>query len=477
MNLRVLTFALIANLVLGLAPLAAQDAPPSVLMPDPLPRIDLPPQKPYAVPLEIVSDEPVQLEPTSLSSELSVQAELSRLGLTQTAGGGLIDPALQLSGFADFRFLSLLVRKHSAWRGALERYPAFSVGNVNLFLGKNLTDTLRMFGEVRFTLLPNGAIGSSSDLAQGEYVSTLVQDYADFNRPLRWAGIEIERLYIEWSPWMWLTVRAGMFLTPYGVWNLDHGSPTVIAAQRPFVIGQALFPEHQTGLEVYGELDLTSLHSFGYYVTLSNGLGPVSDYRDFDANKAVGVRGYWQYEGLGALRVGGSFFWGTDTAAREVPALASDGKHITYNEKITEQADVLALAGDVQWTYAGLLVQAEVVTRQRHYDERGRIGSTSPLAGRYIAPSDALSWGAYGLLGYRFEWFGVMPFALLETIDSTDASTAIRLRTRAFTLGFNVRPTDGLVLKLQYTEARFPDDNVLGNAPLRSLQCQLAWAF
>jgi hypothetical protein len=411
------------------------------------------------------------------SNDPGVEEELSKLGLTQIKGGGLLDPALQLSGFADFRFLSLLVRKDSAWRGALQRYPAFSIGNLNLFVAKNLADTLRMLGEVRFTVLPNGAISSSADLATGAYVSTLVQDYTDFNRPMRWAGIEIERLYVEWSPYPWLTLRAGMFLTPYGVWNLDHGSPTVVAAQRPVVIGQALFPEHQTGLELFGEFDLTAHHSFGYYVTLSNGLGPVSEYRDFDANKALGARGYWRYDRLGELQAGGSFFWGTDTAAREVPALAADGKHLVYNQELTEQAEVLALAADVQWKYAGLLVQAEFVTRQRRYEELGRVGSVNPLAGRYIAPRDALSWGAYGLLGYRFEWLGVMPFALLETIDSTDALTAIRLRTRAFSLGLNVRPTAELVFKLQYSEARFPNDSAFGNAPLRILQCQIAWAF
>jgi hypothetical protein len=276
---------------------------------------------------------------------------------------------------------------------------------------------------------------------------------------------------------MWLTLRAGMFLTPYGVWNLDHGSPTVIAAQRPFVIGQALFPAHQTGLELLGELALSTQHSVGYYVTLSNGLGPVSDYRDLDANKAVGARGYFRYDGLGELRVGGSVFFGTDTSAHQVATLASDGQHITYKQEINEQADVLAFAGDVQWRVAGLLLQAEIVTRQRRYHEHGRVGSLNPLANRYIAPNDTVAWGGYALMGYRFDWLGVMPFVLLETIDSTDAATAIRLRTRAFTLGLNVRPTDSLVIKLQYTEARFPDDNVLGSAPLRILQCQLAWAF
>ena len=404
-----------------------------------------------------------------------VAAELSKLGLAEGSGGGVVDTDVKLSGFADFRFSTLLVPKDSPLRGSFDPFPAFAIGNFNVYISKNLTSWLRTFGEVRFTLLPNGSpiLGSPT----GEYVSTIVSDYSDYNRPMRWAGIEIERLYLEAIAWRALTVRVGIFLTPYGIWNVDHGSPTIIPVARPFAIGEALFPERQTGIEVFGQFDLTAHNSVGYHATLSNGLGPVSEYRDFDANKAVGGRVYWSYDGFGQVRVGGSVFYGTDTSANEVPSLASDGKHLTYQQKIWAKSEVLALGGDVQWKYKGLVVQAEVITQQRRYVESGRVGTVNPLLGAYIAPRDHLKWGTYGLVGYRFDWFGVMPFVLVEAVDAPSELSLASQRFNAWSVGINARPVDVLALKIQYEEGTLPNDSIVGDAPVRLLMCQIAWSF
>jgi hypothetical protein len=424
------------------------------------------------------SAEPAVTAESAASEDALMTAELAKLGLSEAGDdAATIDDGLKLSGFADFSVLGLLVPKRSPWRGTYERYPAFSIGNFNLYLSKNLSSSLRMFGEVRFTFLPNGSSGALTGSPTGEYVSTLAQDYADTRRPLRWAGIEIERVYLEWVAHRALVVRAGVFLTPYGIWNVDHGSPTVITPQRPFIVGQELFPERQTGIEVLGQFDVSAHNTFGYHATLSNGTGPVSEYRDFDGNKALGARAYWSYDGFGALRVGASAYYGTDTAAREVPSIASDGKHIEYSQHITSKSDLLSLAADVQWKFKGLLVQSELITQQRRFDERGRIGAVNPLLGQYIAPIDKVSWGMYGLIGYRFQWFGVMPYLLVQTMRTNDPVNAILLDVNQWEVGLNIRPIDVLVVKLDLQEGHFPNDSLGGNTPIRFGQLQVAWAF
>jgi hypothetical protein len=447
----------------------AATAPTSDMPAPEAPVSDTPPADVAAEP----SDMGVGLE--AGAGDEALAAELAKLGLSEDGGGTPLDTSLKFSGFADFSIMFLLASEDSAWRGAVDRHPAFSIGNFNLYLSKNLTESLRMFGEVRFTLLPNGSTGTDPS---GAYVSTVAQDYADFDRPLKWAGIEIERVYLEWAAYRALTFRLGMFLTPYGVWNVDHGSPTIITVQRPFIIGQALFPERQTGIEVLGQFDVSAHNTLGYHATLSNGTGPVSEYRDFDANKALGARVFWRNDGFGELTLGGSFYWGMDTASTESPGLTEDGMYIEYTETITSQSLLVSLAADLQWKYEGFLLQTELITQQRRYDEEGRVGAVNPLLGQYLAPNDKLSWGLYGLIGYRFEWLGIMPYFLLQTIDTADSLNSILIKTSSTALGLNIRPIDVLVVKVEWVHGMFPDGNIVANeTTIDMLQFQIAWAF
>jgi hypothetical protein len=100
-----------------------------------------------------------------------------------------------------------------------------------------------------------------------------------------------------------------------------------------------------------------------------------------------------------------------------------------------------------------------------------------PLLGRYLAPKDGTSWGVYGLVGYRFDWFGIMPFVLIEAADSVRPLSLVSQRVNALSIGLNARPVDAVALKLQYQEAHFPHDTIAGDEPLRLLTAQIAWAF
>jgi hypothetical protein len=292
--------------------------------------------------------------------------------------------------------------------------------------------------------------------------NTTVSDYTDFDRPLHWGGIEIERVYLEWSPLSWVTVRAGQFLTPYGVWNVDHGSPTIIPAQKPFVIGVGFFPERQTGIELYGRVEASNYSGLGYHLTLSNGAGPISEWADLDRNKALGARAFWEYRGLGEFRLGSSAYYGryTDSTRRTV-----FGDVISVVADIHTQYDTLALGVDAVWKYGGVHLQGEWLERQNKYTNKGRTASAGPTGTTF--PSDTRDWGAYGLLGYRFDWLGVMPFVSYQRLhDQGDLSLT------GYHVGLNVRAIDAVALKLQY------DTIVTGlGSPIRIMYAQVAWAF
>jgi hypothetical protein len=456
------------------APAAAVPATvdPSAPAPSAEPGVDLAPA-PSALPADAVDQEmPMEVPAGAEATELS-ESELAEMGLGTGESESAVDLSVQLSGFMDFSFQTQIGPKDSPARGIFGRKSTFSVGNVNLYLSKNLTESVRTFLEVRFTYLPNGAPLRGS--RTGELTSTTEADYTR-GAPLRWGGVEIERVYLEWAVHEALVVRAGSYLTPYGIWNVDHGSPTIIGVSVPFVVGRALFPERQTGVELFGRFRIGAQQALGYHLTLSNGIGPVTEYRDLDENKAVGARLYWHYDGAGDLRFGGSAFYGSDTSARETISVGPMGA--TFNQTIDSQSDVLSLALDAQWKFKNLLLQGEFISQQRRFEDGGRLGSINIAAGnRYLSPMDAFSWGTYCLAGYRFDWGGIMPYFNYTYNDMFSPTDLRGFQNHAFIAGFNIRPIDAAVLKIEYTALKFAGDYKLVPGAVHLSQVQLAWAF
>jgi len=405
-------------------------------------------------------------------------AEMEALGFggSGDAQAASVDTTLKFSGFMDFTSSVVAITDDNKWKGATDRYQSFFIGNFNLYISKNLTENVRSFGEVRFTYLPNGA--RTSVATSSDRINTQITDYNSFGAPLRWAGIQIQRAYLEWTFHKYITGRAGQYLTPYGIWNVDHGSPTIITVQRPYVVNIQLFPERQTGLEFYGRYDFGN-EGLGYHLTLSNGNGPASEYRDLDRNKAVGGRVFWNHVGLGEMRVGGSLYYGRDTTSTEVTGIRpGTTNQLVSTETITNQFDQLNLALDLQWRYGGFHMQSEFITQQRKYTERGRQGAVFPLNGQFLAPNDTLYYGGYLLMGYRFEWLGIMPYAVGSAIKYTDPLSHFATDNAGILLGLNIRPIDAVVAKLEWAGGFFPWGTFYGGKDaIHYIQAQLAWAF
>jgi hypothetical protein len=385
------------------------------------------------------------------------ESELLELGIV--AGDPAVDTSLHFSGFMD---LGMQIGLNDFTKATVGGHPSFAIGNLNLYASKNLIESVRTMVEIRFLYLPNGARPAFGLPT----VNTAIADYADFDRPLHWGGIEIERAYVEWSILTMLTIRAGAFLTPYGIWNVDHGSPTIIPTTKPYSIGAEFFPEHQTGLELYGRWGGAGDSVFGYHLTVSNGGGPASEWRDLDDNKAIGGRAYWEYRGLGEFRLGASAYYGRETDA--TTSVVFTGKVVKESDKINIQYDQLSLALDAVWKFRGWHLQAEWVSGQRRYTRAGRAAATG-VTGVLSYPVDSFGWGGYFLGGYRFAWLGVMPYVLYQHTVQPD-----QFKGDGYSVGLNVRPIDALAIKVQYDWFRFPAGP---SSDIRSVNLQVAWAF
>lgn len=399
------------------------------------------------------------------------EAELAALHLDAAVAG--VDKSIQLSGFMDFTAAFPIGDVGTVGLG-VPRTQTFYVGNVNVYLGKRFSQDFRMLSEVRFTYLPSGS--PKLDLTDPSYVSTEAFDYADNARLRRWGGIMLERVYLEWEPHRAVALRIGQFLTPYGIWNVDHGSPAYIPIVRPHSINAYFFPERQTGLELLGRWDPSNSSTIGYHLTLSNGEGPVSEYRDLDGNKAVGARLYWEHNAAGVLRVGASGYYGRDTSS--VQRIVPMGDVVATSAEITKQFDTLSLAADIRYTLSGWLFQSEWVGRQRKYTDQGRAAHQSYFQGGRVFSSDSFSWAAYVLVAYRLPWHALTPYVMGQYSREIEGSNLVAdFAVRFFELqaGLNFRPIDEIVVKCEFGRSKFYNKSL--PTAVNLLQLQIAWAF
>jgi hypothetical protein len=434
-----------------------------------------PPPAPQA-PAATSEQEPKSPEAKQKSSD-EQQTELARLDAQLTQAETSVDetPPLSLYGFSDFSFYKYFVHRGTPVRGILYDNSAFAVGNLNVYIAGELGSGWNSLAEIRFTYLPNG----SREVGAGGVTrtDTEVIDYTNFGRTRRTGGLFIERAWLQYTADPLLIVRGGSWLTPYGIWNEDHGSPTIIPVVRPYVVGFELMPERQTGLQVRGTGYPTEALSLGYVLAVSNGRGPVQEYADLDENKAVTARLMGTYRALGQLEFGVSGYYGRYTDISQ--SAVANGSGVRIVDDVVEQYDELSLGVDARYTFHGFHSQAEFIVNDRAYTEEGRPERTATT---FVPDNRRL--GGYLITGYRFGWLGLMPYVTGEyfSFDNTlePAAPASQLTTLVAALGLNSRPTHNVTLKVEGTMAWFYGDIPHGSSfehPLGAVQAQVAWAF
>ena len=377
--------------------------------------------------------------------------DLAALGLDPTAAAAF-DDKLNIYGFADVTYQSFSTRKAVPY---LDSSRSFIAGAVDLYLAKNQTEHWRSLAEIRMLYVPNGGQSEST----GAITNTAVDDPSNFSLPVTWGGISIERAYVEYDVNNYLTVRAGHFLTPYGIWNTDHGSPTIITPNRPYVISQAYFPEHQTGLDFLGRFPVGDYH-VGYHATVTNGRNPTETVSDPDKQIALGGRLEFEAPWAGTLKLGVSAYKGRSTSTVTTPGTIPD----SYDE--------VSYAADAMWDHGGWHAQAEFVGNDIHYRDGSRARTATGFS------PDARQRGGYALVGYRFDrLWNVMPYTIFEYQNPIEK--AYWDHTISESAGLNFRPTPNIVLKAHFTYAvsKGNETTLFGNNTLYLGIAQIAWVF
>ncbi|HEX3760709.1 MAG TPA: hypothetical protein VHW23_18470 [Kofleriaceae bacterium] len=390
---------------------------------------------------------PVPAAPAAKAS--SDDIDLSALGLDPAAAA--FDDKLNIYGFADVGFLAYHFPRPIPPVIPDQDTKTFFLGNLNLYLAKNLTPRVRTLSEIRFTFLPNDTINPD-----GTFISTQANDATEYSRTVQWGAIIIERAYVEYDLTDHLTIRGGHWLTPYGIWNIDHGSPAIIATLRPYIIGQEFFPEHQTGLDLFGN-HTESGFTIGYHLTASNGRGGAEAQSDIDSKLAFGGR--LELDTPWGIRLGGSYYRGRYTALETTAGVSPE----TYLEA--------AYGGDLQFDHGPLHIQAEAIGHDRHYASGVR--ALTPAGFK----PDGRDVGYYVLAGYRFDHlWSIMPYAYYQ--DYRPIDPAFFSRIWSIDAGLNFRPSPSMVLKAQVNYASAPPGSApLDNGATLQFTAQASWVF
>jgi len=417
------------------------------------------------------------------------EQELS--GITDVELGDLTYPNYRLSGFMDVNYINHVnVDKGNELYGTFPENSSFFVGNLNLYNDIQLSSTWRVFFEIRFLFQPNGdetSIQTSYftisrsyeriDTTSFDYLHTLfIREQLQGAPQLRWGGIEIERAWVDWNIIDYFNIRLGLFLSPYGIWNIDHASPIQFGIMPPFAITAQMIPERQAGIQLYGRFLINS-SELGYHLTLSNGRGPADTLTDYDDNKAFGGRLYYSYMDEVDLTLGTSWYVGEFTDIRKSVNLISSQIDILP----TVQYDELVWGGDFSLDYSGMSLDVEFIYRRILYNPDYRPEIIIPFLGITTGP-DYKEADYYQIvynvtLAYTLPWIPLTPFFRFNQMQFHDV--IFGEWSEVYSMGVQYRIIQPVVIKGQYLLFDFSDspEDPDKHAYVHTIAVQLAVAF
>tara|TARA_R110002073_G_scaffold245044_3_gene407404 strand:+ start:67066 stop:68430 length:1365 start_codon:yes stop_codon:yes gene_type:complete len=380
---------------------------------------------------------------------------------------------IQIYGFADFTYRYLSFADDSLWNLRLPNHGTFLLGNLNLYVRGNISSRWTSLAEVRFTFLPNG--GQVEDVVvQSPPVDSEFRDDVDPADTVRVGGIIIERAWLQYRLNAHLKIRMGRWLTPYGIWNIDHGSPTVIGVRKPFIVGSDFMPGAQTGIQLLGEYRIDD-YRLKYFATLANGRGPTDEYRDLDGNKALGASLKLATPWLDEFTVGTAANYGRDSETHaETIVSGATIQDVAAMTVIDRESNVLSVTGDLRLRWKNVLLIAEIASQQTAYTGRGR--PTHFVASNALQ-ADSIDVGGYALLGYELPWQHTILWSSYELASVSSKGVDLALST----VGVVIRPLPQVTLKASAFQLAFDQQagvtSFLPPDKLSGFNFQMAWVF
>ncbi|HTB71996.1 MAG TPA: hypothetical protein VK762_02070 [Polyangiaceae bacterium] len=432
-------------------------------------------------------------------------AALKEQAATASDDSSSFSRLLSFWGFSDLSFGGMdFDNDHALYKVQTPSKLTFFSSGINLYAKSEMTRTLSALVETRLTYSPNGYasdwpaqinVGSTTIQSQGSLTRVDTTTRGPYSQlEYRQDGLLIERAYMEWKPTDWFGARVGRFLTPFGIWNEDHGSPVLIGVDYPQFMNFNIVPIWQLGAEVFGSVELTDDLRAEYALTVANSRGPEDEYKDLTNMKAIGARVKLVYNPEPLLfRIGGYAYYNHYRDTQDniqiqlTPALTLDpayspsfGSYTTVNSAYDETV----ITGDAEIRIRRLRIIAEFARQTVIYEMPTQVDSQDKLLkgvpfNTTIYDPSHYGLGGYVMAAYEIPFhtapldFTVMPYA---GYDYVAPSTTVPVRNNVqIRGGLNVKPSPYVTLKVEVSRL-LPENKSIASAAT-AVMSQIAFSF
>lgn len=444
----------------------------------------------------------------NLKTHLSVLFLLLMFSLASSQDN---NPKFRFFGFADMSFHKYFFKENAVIQAKNEFSNKFeySFDHLNLYSDFSPNNKLRMLFEIGYEHIPNylqysrGRILSVSGQPDDTLIPAIPSP-SDQNGGKELFNIERAILQLKLNQYARLSF--GKFVTPAGIWNVDHGSPVILTSRQPtqFSIVE-IYPKAQTGIMEEGNLFLGDV-DLSYCVYASTGRNEIHIENPKDV--AVGGQLICNLPFLDEFRIGATAYTGILKESIEY-------MHITIDKDAIDKTSAQALT-ELQ---AGLISMEDVPSRiQQLISEeaqkpenfkfvtanlsksreeifgvdlrlyKNRIGLQSELnfkkTRNQLAGKDGPDYvGVYGLLfvdAIKKLNFQLTPYFLYERVNIKNSPSEVLSMSSGYNLimsGINARFFTNFGIKLEFDYLDIITDGILSDYQKNSDSPGLAGQF
>lgn len=406
------------------------------------------------------TSEPAATEAPSLKDELdALKAQVEELKQRQeeaeTAALLAEEPEIEEEKFRIYGFMDMGLQRYFTNDNALvaavfdTNAATFVTGNIDLYFDFNPHRDWRALAEIRFTNAPQGNIVSYGGLG-GTFERVNTEQFdpngTAANAPVWGSYAVIERAYIEWHRHQSFQLLVGNFFTPFGIWLVDHGSPTLISIALPQFLQQKYVPLRQTGVQALGSF-FAGDYEIAYRAWVTNGRTEENPF-DYDDDKGFGGRVFVRRDtGDFNFQVGASYQF---DHVRDKVVNITGFAPVRFAIDSTWDYDEHIVGADVSVDIGATRVRLEGIARRQDWWD----GKVQPLGSLTPGAYNADRWqlASYLVVAHQLPWWGLEPYFYGEILQQP---WLLADGLGILSGGLNVRFTPSTMLKLQASQSLF----------------------